>query len=408
MKTVYALLCLAIALTMACFYTGDASPLILASGAAATDIDEVAREIKRIVGEFKERFGSTAELDARLRGVEQLAVDWQGNGSRSAPGRHGQLAEAIRQKFIGAPGFAEFKARNVSTGDVDLALDLKALVSDAVGGWNVQPERAPGVWGYAHRPSLLEALVMLGTVRPITTGAVEAHQLDGFIAAAAAQTAEGALKEEQELTLDLEKFPVETVAVWLPISRQLLDDDAQVLVSMQGLLGLTVIAKAEQHLLYGTGNTGQMRGLVTDGTVFVPAGATTFEDRISEAAGSLESTGYSAGLIVVNPLDWWAFQGVKATDSGMFLNGTPGVPAPRSLWGVPLVASSACNVGEQIVLDPRYLDVLDRQRVTARLGFEDGANMRRNLATLLVELRMGLHLKDQRAALVIEADSSSS
>lgn len=359
---------------------------------------QIANEVKRLATEA----GTISkEHDARLAAVEQLVV--QGSKAGALATRAGgpdHLHNVIHERFIGSQAFADFKERGVATGKIDMALSYKELTSSQGSGgsgaaWDVQPVRVHGAWGYGMREFTLLGAI---TARRMSTGnSTETHQLDGFVAAADTQEHEGALKAEQAIDPVLVRFPIETIAVYLPVSRQLLDDDESVAGSMAVIMSHSVLAKAERRAIYGTASNGQMRGFWMDAAVHTPIGG-TLEDEIGDAAAYMADNGYAPDIVVVNPLDWRAIQARKATTDGHYLQGSPSQPIPPTLWGMRVVVSPAIHSGDVLLLDSRYATLLDRMSVTGFLGYEDQDNLRRNLATMLVEGRWGVQLLDRAAA----------
>lgn len=386
----------------------DASPYVSAVGMAAVPVDEILAEVKRLTNEAG---GKNSEFDSRLSVVEQLVVQGRkAGGGFVHSGGPEVVRDTIRCKFLGSQAFAEFKERGVPTGKIDLGLSHKSLVSIQGGGssgngWDVAPQRTPGLYGYGMRDfTLLGAL----TPKPVTSNRTEAHQMEGFLAAAATQEAEGDLKAEQSIDPLLTTFPVETVAVWIPVSRQLLDDDDSVISSLTQILGHTVQAKAERQALYGTGANGQMRGFMLDATTHTTAGGQYLEEEIGDAAAIMADNGYTASMVAVNPIHWRQIQSRKSTSDGHYLMGSPATPIPPSLWGMGVFVSPAVDYGDVLLLDNRYASLLDRQRVTVYVGFEDDTNLRKNMATILVEGRWGVELLDRAAATKIVGFDTSS
>lgn len=376
---------------------------------AAGNIERVATEQKASAEKIVALETKAAELGANLHAAQQLIDKLQFGGGHAGETRPAPLVDTLREKFIGSDALTQFRTRGVSTGSIDLGLTIKALTSQQgppassdSSTWNVQAERVPGLFGYGYRAfGLMQAL----PIRPITTNALEAHQLSGFVAAAAAQEYEGAQKAEQETNPVLETFPVATVAVFQKVSKQLLNDDASVQTSLVGLLGHSVTAKAERLLVYGTGADGQPRGIWGDATTFVPAiESDTAEDAIGDGLAAMQANGYMVDVIVMNPVSWRAIQRRKSSADGQYLMGSPAAPVPPSLWGVPVVVTAAMDIGDVLLIDSRYCPLLDREAVTAFVGFEDSDNLRKNLATILVEGRWGVALLDTWAAYKLQVE----
>src|SRR5690606_6458568 len=113
-------------------------------------------------------------------------------------------------------------------------------------------------------------------------------------------------------------------------------------------------------------------------------------DRVGEAITSLKARGWNPNVVVMNPADWFTIASERAeTGNGQYVLGSPRDPSPASLWGVPVVVTVAMPAGKALVLDTTTLALLDRQEVTVEASRHDGNNFRRNLVTILAELRAG-------------------
>jgi len=148
--------------------------------------------------------------------------------------------------------------------------------------------------------------------------------------------------------------------------------------------------KLEAELINGDGGPGEILGFKKQATA---AGITTGKpaDRIGAALTDLKAEGWNPNVIVMNPRDWFAIESERAEDGdGQYVIGTPRDPAPPSLWGTPVVVTNGMPQGEALILDTSVAALLDRQEVTVEASRHDGDNFRRNMVTILAELRAGL------------------
>lgn len=331
---------------------------------------------------------------------DQVLKLQQGRNDKAERGA-GTAGPSIRARIQAHAGWTAFKGGAPSTGRIAFdGLSVKdALVSNAgegggspaSGGYDVIPDRAPGLFGYSDRNLTLIAALPR---RPVGSNTFTFNRLSGFTAAAAAQAHEGATKAEQSIDTTLIESPISTIAVHAGLSKQLREDDASVLQSVELLLMSTVRVKAETLLITGTGTNGEPWGLASQSTLFVPT-ADRLVDRIGQGVATMTNNGYTAGLVLLNPLDWWDIQAERATD-GHYLAGNPARPMAPSLWGVPVIPTPAVVQGGAYIVDTRWVQVLDRQSIAVEMGYS-GTDFVQNVLRVLAECRLGLAVFDLAA-----------
>jgi len=148
--------------------------------------------------------------------------------------------------------------------------------------------------------------------------------------------AEGAAKPEAVLTFTPTSAPLDTLAHWVQITRQALEDAAYVRSVVEGKLrrGITLaIADAIQDA-------------VVAATLPTASGATLLE-AIRAGIGQVQSNGYVPNAVVLNPADWAA---LDVTVFGSTLNGPT---IGQTFWGLTPVASRFQTAGVATVGDWR-------------------------------------------------------
>tara|TARA_B100002003_G_scaffold193510_1_gene183018 strand:- start:1499 stop:2623 length:1125 start_codon:yes stop_codon:yes gene_type:complete len=369
------------------------------------------KELKELLQESDERMKSEfTNLMQRINSVEGEMTELYQKGTKApAPTGHksgGSIREAL-QKSAGLDRMRKGETKN--SDPIDLGLSIKALTSLQQGtgspaeGIDVQPEREGGLYGYAMRQlSILDVL----PIRPIASNALTFTRMVNFSNAADTQSGEGTTKAEQEITPSLITAPVETIAVWHDASKQVTDDEPGLESTIAMLLTHGVREKAERQIVNGAGGSFEMSGLITDGTTFVPTKA-PMADRIGECAATMGNSGYQAGVVLLNPVDWFTIRAERATSGdGQYVGPGWAAPASPSVYGIPAVASAAVPQGTAIVVDTRFVNLLDRQQTTVEMSRETGNNFKQNIITLLCEMRMGVAIYDTFAVQVIDLNGT--
>jgi HK97 family phage major capsid protein len=237
------------------------------------------------------------------------------------------------------------------------------------------------------------------SIVPTTASSIEfAKEAAAPTNAAAYQVAQGDAKGESAATYSLVSTPVQTLAHWIPASRQLLDDSAAFSAYINGRMMYLLAIFEESELLFGTGASGHLTGLVTQASTMSTANANTstdtYIDTVGEAIGQLADIDVEADGIILNQRDWLALRRTKTSGSGAdgrYLVGDPLQDLTPRLWGLPVVATNSMSRGQFLVGGFRANAALyDRQSATVEVSREHSDYFVRNLAAILVEQREAL------------------
>ncbi len=306
-----------------------------------------------------------------------------------------QTSNPVARDVLSAEALERVRAGVPSTGKMTAEHGLRAAISNPDAGqtgdsaYPTPTQRAGGIQGFvAPRLSILDLLPVIKT----SERTYEYVALDGYVNSADYQRAEGDLKAQTDMPTKLSRAEVATIAHWLPASLQVLDDNTGLQNIISQVLSVGCRQKLEHEVLVGAGGDGEILGIAPQAQAFTATG-TAAADRVGQAMTDLSSAGWNASAIIMNPTDWFAIASERAeAGNGQYVLGSPRDPSPASLWGAPVVLSPSMTAGQAVVLDTSVVNLLDRQQVSVQLSRHDGDNFRRNLVTVLAELRAGLVL----------------
>jgi HK97 family phage major capsid protein len=238
------------------------------------------------------------------------------------------------------------------------------------------------------------------TVRDLLNGTTTASNLVEYARQTvrtnnASIVSEGAQKPESNYVWTRQEAPVRTIAHWVPVSRQAMDDAGQLQGVIDGELryGLDIIE--ENQLLAGDGTGDNLDGLIGAATAFNPpfqASSDTDIDVVLQAKAQLAAPGseIAANGVILNTLDWERMTGIKDSD-GRYLSTGPFGDTPEILWRLPVVASNSMPEGEFLVGDfRRAATIYDRMEVEVLVSSEDRDNFVKNMLTVRAEKRLAL------------------
>lgn len=336
---------------------------------------EARAEVKALADEFKQLSGTVTAL------AQQQAAGHKGTDA----------ALSLGEQFVKTPEFADFIKGRTEKARVELKNTVLGSPTTTT-----TPQYQPGIIPGAFRPlTINDVLPQYSTGTDLVVLTREASFTNN-----AAETAQAAAKPESAVTFNKYNVPVETIAHWLKVSRQLMMDAPAVVSYIETRLRFGVDAKVDAQLLNGDGTSPNISGLRDTGnfTVYTPTAADRLTDAINRAKYALWAIGYIADAVIVNPADWGAMEIAKATD-GHYLYGTPGTVSGMNPFGVRVVISSQMPAGQfQIGQYGVSTGVWNRESTIVEMGYVND-DFTKNLVTLRAERRLGLEVSVPAAIL---------
>ena len=352
------------------------------------DLTELGAELKEFTGKASDRLKAQ---DARLLIVEQALTAPRGSSGDESEGD-------IGAKVIHSEEWKNFAGTNRKTsGQISVGSFHKSNLINATGLNQplVPPYYKPGIVRPGEQPLTIRNLLPSTPISSnMVTYAKETSQTNN----AAMQTAEYNVKGESALGFTLLYSPVQTLAHFIPVSRQLLDDAPAIQGYIDSRMLFFMKLKEDQELLNGDGTGTNLSGLVTNSTAFdtseVTTATDTYIDVLQQAITQCSKSYFPPDGIVLNPLDWSRIQRIKTTGtalSGEYIFSDPhSVSTPR-LWGLPVVLSWSMPESQFLVgAFAMAAMVWDRNNATVEISREHADFFVRNMAAILVEERLAL------------------
>ena len=212
---------------------------------------------------------------------------------------------------------------------------------------------------------------------------------------ASPQAYENTAKPESAITFVLASEPVQTLAHWIPASKQVIADSAQLQSYINGRLTYGLKLKEETQLLNGSGANGELNGIITQATAYVGGTSplvTLQLDILRDAIRQAQVSEYMPDAIVLNPLDWFNIEIAKvgAADD-RYVIGNPGSLMGPTLWGIPVVVTNSIAAGTYLIGSFGLgAEIKDREQATIEVSRENSDNFVKNMITILAEERIAL------------------
>jgi HK97 family phage major capsid protein len=280
----------------------------------------------------------------------------------------------------------------------DDAVFVKNTVSNLTGspeevGRIIAPfDRMPGVVGGAFRMlRLLDVVPMGATSLPAFEYTRELTFTNN-----AAEVQEKVAKPETDVTFELATANVRTIAHFLKVSKQMMDDAPAVMAYIDQRLRYGVRLKLETQIVAGNGTSPNLSGFIGDTDNHTALSAVSGEidfDAANRAKYKVIESEYTPDVIMVNPADWSRLERKKINSSDNRYVGAEGVISYLSngliatLWGLPVIMSNSITAGKFAALSLDALMLWMRQEAVVTIHDQDEDNAQKNLLTVRGELR---------------------
>jgi HK97 family phage major capsid protein len=354
-----------------------AEALTTFSKAANTRIEQTAATVTGLAKDV-------ADVKANLMELQQKAVRRPGGDGDAVSG------ETVGALVLKDTGIALLRSNSVKSLRIAVdgfAVGQKATITTA--DTHTQAARDPEIYGpLARRMAVRDLLV----TRPIEVGSIE-YLVGTRTGAAGIQAAEGDQKAEMALSLEPRNAIVRTIAVWIPASRQALDDEAMLkdYVDMELLDALQL--EEDAQLLKGPGTGSYLNGLWTQAVAYNRrVTGDTPPDTLRRAITQVQLARGVASGIVINPVGLELLELDKDLEGRYSLQySVTDANGRTTSWRVPVVVTDALGQNEFLVGDfSRAARLYDRQQATVEISTSHVDYFTRNLVAILAEERLAL------------------
>lgn len=300
-----------------------------------------------------------------LAGVAKTAsggpIRWQELDGTPISGSHAPAGEVAKN----APTAAFRKAMSTALERDPSALRLKSGILPASGS-TTRFEYADALVEGRTGPLTIAALATrIASAAPSGQVLVQTARTNN-----AASVPVGGYKPESAYTVSPVTWRAYALAHVLVLPNSYLADYSGLAEFVGNELGFGLATALDAALVNGTTDEegAVVAGLYTTGNgIPVQAFASSALVSIRTALTALEQAGVDDGVsIVLAPSDWQAIEMLQLAGTGGYLFGSsvPGQPAPRLLFGRPVVLSSAVPVGKALVGAFASLLLFERQVIT--------------------------------------------
>lgn len=321
------------------------------------------------------------KLEARQLEIEQKLAGRREDRPEQAKSFGHQVAESEELKSFVANGVR---------GSVRIPV-RQAITSTQAGGL-IQPDRDTELVRLRRRVPRIRSLLNVGR----TTSNLVEYAKQTVRTNNAAVVAEGAQKAESAYEWGAGEAPVRTIAHWVPVTRQAIEDAAQLQTEIDSELRYGLDIAEDVELLNGDGTGQHLHGLMPQATDFAAAFGIeneTLIDTLRLALLQLELAEYAGDGFVLNPTEWARIELTK-NDVGDYIFANVLQLAGPTLWGRSVVSTAAMDAGDFLAGEFAVAaTIYDRMDAEVLLSTEDRDNFIKNMVTARAEKRLALGVK---------------
>src|SRR5690625_4874372 len=388
-------------------------------------LDQQKAELKEY-GETTEKTGARIdelgntllEIGEELKAAQTRMDELEKAAQRPGYGEERE-AKTLGERFVKSAEYKSMSGTNYERSDRFSVGGFfgKDLTSDATsGGALIVPHRVAGVVAPPERAMRLRNLL---SVAPTDTNAIEYVEETGYThysgdneapGPGAKPVAEGAVKPKSNLKFARKSVNVQTIAHWIPATRQVIADASQLRSYVDARLLYGLMLEEEQQVLYGDGNSPNLQGILTHTGIQTynwsdGAAGDTQVDAIRRGITKARVAEYPVDGIVMHPNDWEDIELLKGSDDHYIWVQVP-VGGVMQLWRVPVVETTAIQPGD-VALGAWSLGATlwDREEGNIRVGEPDDF-FYRNQVAILAEERVALSIFRPEAFVKVSLDAA--
>ena len=242
--------------------------------------------------------------------------------------------------FVESEAYKAYRSgtSHTSTMDID-AHQLKTLMTTSA-GWAPENLRLSDAVLSAQRPIAVADMVPFFS----TEQAAVVYMLESTFTNNAAEAAEGAAFGEAALALTETTSTVRKIAVALPVTDEQLSDVGGVSDYINQRLSYMIRARLDSQILTGNGAAPNLEGLNNVSGINTTAkGSDPTPDAIYKSIRKCRAVGFANPTAVfVHPSDWEAIRLLRDVN-GNYIWGPPSASAPITIFGLPVVETTAAT-----------------------------------------------------------------
>ena len=312
---------------------------------------EHIRKLNEEIDERKQKVDEllvVARAAAIAREQESKGGAEPGDGARAdEPQLKDGRPKSLGRLFVESAAFKGYRPGAGTGPSANLDIDLKDLFS--TGSWEPESTRTGRVELFPTAPA---PHVVNRIPQTPTSQASVVYMEETTFATTAAETAEGAAYPEATLELTEKAVQVRKIAVFLPITDETFEDEPRAEAYVNNRLPYMLRQRLDSQVLNGTGTGVNLLGTANVVGIQTQAqGTDPLPDAIYKLFRKIREDGFAEpSVLFVRPSVWEQVRLMRTTD-GVYVWGHPSMPGPMTIWGVPVVETTAAPADKVVAGD---------------------------------------------------------
>lgn len=306
--------------------------------------------IRALNSEIDERKGKVDDLLVVARAA-RVAADGKDSAAAEKGAENGEEERgtkagrpvAFGEQLMASDAIKGYRAGSGNGPMSRLDVELKSLFSTAT-GWDPEDLRTGRVEMYPTRPA---PRVIDAFPQTTTTMSTVLYMEETTFGNTAAETSEGGQFPEAQLQLTERSSEVRKIPVFLPVTDEQFEDEPRAQAYVQNRLPFMLRQRLDAQLMLGDGNAPNLRGLENvSGIQSQALGTDPVPDALYKCMRKIRDNGFAEpSHVFIQPSKWESIQLLRTAD-GVYIWGHPSMPGPRTIWGVPVVETTAVTASK--------------------------------------------------------------
>ena len=352
----------------------DLSKIKSISGDDSAKLNDI-RKLKEYIDALGKEVGELAKMEQELDAVELDEKRLPGDTAETKrfDNSMGERDENVGfgDMFVNSDLYKNWRNQRGLKSSVDLKASaggpLLKTVFQTSAGWSPESTRIGKLVDDAQRPVEVIDIIPGGQ----TQQAVVVYMEETTLTNAADFRAEAAAYAENTFALTERSVTCRSIGASLPVTDEQMEDEPMVRSYLNARMPFTVRQQLDQMILTASGVAPEWTGINNEGSVQTQArGTDPVPDAFYKAMDLVQFTGRAnASNIVIHPNDWQAVRLLRTSD-GIYIWGNPSQSGPLTLWGLPVLVTTAQTQNTGLVGDFRmFCQYFVRRDMAVEMGY---------------------------------------
>lgn len=361
--------------------SGDTHAKVAEIGKLNSEIDELKKDVDE-----KLKVGRAA-AEAREHQEEKAALEKGSEPEGRAPetkGRTRPFAELV----VESDAIKGYKSGSGAGPVSRIDVGLKTLFQTSA-GWDPEDIRTGRLEMFPTRPAphVVDAL-------PQTTTSMSTvlYMEETTFTNNAAEVAEGGTYSEAALQLTEKSSEVRKIATFLPVTDEQFEDEPRARSYVENRLPFQLRQRLDSQILNGDATGSNLRGTENVAGIQSQAlGTDSIPDAIYKVMRKIRDDGFAEpSHVFIRPAKWESVRLLKTAD-GVYIWGHPSMPGVETIWGVPVVQTTAVTSTKAIVGDyTNFSELAVRRGIDVQISNSHGTFFIEGKLAIRADVRVAL------------------